>query len=430
MDVSRESESCPRIFSSGAIFSSTSEYLTCALTQAASGAAATETRRMFLCSNSSSFSLRIFRTISRFFAVTTCASKLMISSFTPRDPRNFFCPAQLVSGLFIRSSTASRTARIPSGGVRSDLISLMLSDLIWPTAARAESIKGCTSLSSSSMPAFWTLRSFSSVLVFSLRLSTSFLRSLAADMLTVMRDNASSASRCFSARSVCCSAACPESSATAAAASSSLERPAVRWFLDATCSSRLLAKMRRYWSTNVTYCRGVPPTARCIAHICSTTSASSSASLASNASCSRVRGTARMPTSLHPSIQCTEHLVNSAGFASVRAAHSASAGSMLSAMCSPDLARGEELERAQHRALRHHLLLERSEHLLQLGVREQAGNLAAGEQRVHRLQNAGRHELVVLQVQKRLFVLQANLREHAFSDPRGTRGRRSEGHLR
>ena len=77
-------------------------------------------------------------------------------------------------------------------------------------------------------------------------------------------------------------------------------------------------------------------------------------------------------------------------------------------------ARGEELERAQHRALRHHLLLERSEHLLQLGVREQAGNLAAGEQRVHRLQNAGRHELVVLQVQKRLFVLQANLREHAF----------------
>ena len=262
VDVSRESESCPRIFSSGAIFSSTSEYLTCALTQAASGAAATETRRMFLCSNSSSFSLRIFRTISRFFAVTTCASKLMISSFTPRDPRNFFCPAQLVSGLFIRSSTASRTARIPSGGVRSDLISLMLSDLIWPTAARAESIKGCTSLSSSSMPAFWTLRSFSSVLVFSLRLSTSFLRSLAADMLTVMRDNASSASCCFSARSVCCSAAWPESSATAAAASSSLERPAVRWFLDSMCSSRLLAKMRRYWSTNVTYCRGVPPTAR------------------------------------------------------------------------------------------------------------------------------------------------------------------------
>ena len=104
--------------------------------------------------------------------------------------------------------------------------------------------------------------------------------------------------------------------------------------MDAVCSSRLLAKMRRYWSTNVTYCRGVPPTARCIAHICSTTSASSSASLASNASCSRVRGTARMPTSLHPSIQCTEHLVNSAGFASVRAAHSASAGSMLSAMCS------------------------------------------------------------------------------------------------
>ena len=77
-------------------------------------------------------------------------------------------------------------------------------------------------------------------------------------------------------------------------------------------------------------------------------------------------------------------------------------------------ARGEELERAQHRALRHHLLLERPEHLLQLGVREQAGNLAAGEQRVHRLQNAGRHELMVLQVQKRLFALEANLREHAF----------------
>ena len=246
VDVSSDPVSCFKMFSSGAIFSRTRENLTFALTHAASGAAATLTRRIFLCSNKSAFSLRIFLTISLFFAVTTCASKLTISSFTPRDPKNFFCPAQLVSGLFIRSNTASNTTRIPSGGVRRDLISLMLSDLIWPTAARAESINGWTSLSSSSMPTFCTFKSASSLLVFSFNVSTSFFLSLAADMLVVIRDNASSARCCFSANNTCCSAACTDSSATAPAASSSFVRPAVRWFLDVTWASRLLSKIRAY----------------------------------------------------------------------------------------------------------------------------------------------------------------------------------------
>ena len=45
-------------------------------------------------------------------------------------------------------STPSNTSRIGSGGILRDLISLRLSDLIPPTAARAASRTGCTSANS------------------------------------------------------------------------------------------------------------------------------------------------------------------------------------------------------------------------------------------------------------------------------------------
>ena len=55
-DVSRDSESSLRSSSRGAIFSSTEEYLRFALAHAASGAAATDARRMFLCSKEAALS--------------------------------------------------------------------------------------------------------------------------------------------------------------------------------------------------------------------------------------------------------------------------------------------------------------------------------------------------------------------------------------
>ena len=146
--------------------------------------------------------------------MTFLASKLMISSLTPRDPRKRFIAVQLVSVLPIKVRTAKRTSLTLSGGCLIDLTSLMFSDLIEPTAARAESIIGWISASCFSMGPRLALRSASSLPSFTCSSSTSFLRSLAADIATVMRCSASSASICFSARSLCCSLACVDNSET------------------------------------------------------------------------------------------------------------------------------------------------------------------------------------------------------------------------
>ena len=146
--------------------------------------------------------------------MTFLASKLMISSLTPREPRNRFIAVQLVSVLPIKVRTAKRTSLTLSGGCLIDLTSLMFSDLIEPTAARAESIIGWISASCFSMGPRLALRSASSLPSFTCSSSTSFLRSLAADIATVMRCSASSASICFSARSLCCSLACVDNSET------------------------------------------------------------------------------------------------------------------------------------------------------------------------------------------------------------------------
>ena len=71
-----------------------------------------------------------------------------LSETRPIVPRKRFIEIHEVSKLPMMRSTPSRTSRIGSGGILRDLISLRLSDLIPPTAARAASRTGCTSASS------------------------------------------------------------------------------------------------------------------------------------------------------------------------------------------------------------------------------------------------------------------------------------------
>mmetsp|Transcript_31450 Transcript_31450/g.79956 ORF Transcript_31450/g.79956 Transcript_31450/m.79956 type:complete len:230 (-) Transcript_31450:5985-6674(-) len=136
--------------SSGAIFSSTSEYWICALTQEAMGAAATETRKMFSCWNDAALLCSNLRTPSRISGVMLRASKLRMSLMTLPWARNRFMEIQEVSWLFIRRSTPSSTSRMASGGSLSDLISVKLSFLMLPTACLAASRTGWHSLSSAS----------------------------------------------------------------------------------------------------------------------------------------------------------------------------------------------------------------------------------------------------------------------------------------
>mmetsp|Transcript_71499 Transcript_71499/g.201945 ORF Transcript_71499/g.201945 Transcript_71499/m.201945 type:complete len:239 (-) Transcript_71499:3419-4135(-) len=133
---------------SGWIFSSTSEYRMFALTHAARGAAATDTRVMVAASNDEALLLSSLATSLRMERVILLASKLRMSSLTPRERRNFFIDSQLTSLMPRSLSTAPRTSAMASGGILSEVISFRCSDLIPPTAFLAWSRIGCVEASS------------------------------------------------------------------------------------------------------------------------------------------------------------------------------------------------------------------------------------------------------------------------------------------
>mmetsp|Transcript_18340 Transcript_18340/g.62382 ORF Transcript_18340/g.62382 Transcript_18340/m.62382 type:complete len:362 (+) Transcript_18340:2865-3950(+) len=256
-DSSRLAFRSSRSRSSGAMRSRTMLNLTFAFTHAASGAAATETRYMFWCSKLLALELIRSCTDLRFAGVTRRASKLMISSFTAREARNFFMLCQEVSPWPMSRSTPSSTSRMASGGLFSARISLRLSDLICPTALRALSIRGWISESSSSMPFRRMFSSTSSVEIFFCCFSTSVLLSLALCIDVVICPSACSAWICFSSSSFFCEPACCESSSTFAAASASLLRPPCRNCFCSSCCVRFAAKICLYRPTKLTYSLGV-----------------------------------------------------------------------------------------------------------------------------------------------------------------------------
>mmetsp|Transcript_12082 Transcript_12082/g.30530 ORF Transcript_12082/g.30530 Transcript_12082/m.30530 type:complete len:335 (-) Transcript_12082:7363-8367(-) len=238
-------------FSSGAIFSSTMLKRMLAFTHAASGDAATLTRWMTACSKLLPLVASSLSTSLRMPGVILCASKLTISSFTARLPRNLRMLAQLMSCWPRMRSTPSSTSRIASGGIFRLRISLMLSLLMLPTALRAASSIGCTSVSSASMPPFCSCSFPSSSASRRCSSSTSLRRSLASPMDTVMCCIAWLASVSFWLSSFCCTLASLLSVSTVASASASLLRPLLRKLCCSTSSARFLLKMLLYISTCV-----------------------------------------------------------------------------------------------------------------------------------------------------------------------------------
>lgn len=77
-----------------------------------------------------------------------------MSSLTPRLDKKFFMLFHEVSWVPISLSTPSSMSLITSGGALSDRISVKASDLMFPTADLASSIRGCTSESSASISSF------------------------------------------------------------------------------------------------------------------------------------------------------------------------------------------------------------------------------------------------------------------------------------
>mmetsp|Transcript_17017 Transcript_17017/g.54256 ORF Transcript_17017/g.54256 Transcript_17017/m.54256 type:complete len:263 (-) Transcript_17017:8699-9487(-) len=257
----------------GAMRSRIMEYLTLALTQAASGAAATETRKMTACSKELAFCCSSFITSLRWEGCTFRASKLMTSSLTERFPRNALMLLHEVSDCPMSLRTPSSTSRMASGGILRLRISLMLSLLICPTALRAASSIGSTSRSSSSIPVLRCVSTPSSSDSLICSASTSVLEVPACAIAAVICDRACSACACFSSKSTRWEDASRESPSTAVAASCSLLRPLCKNDRCSSCSVRLAEKIFSYICTNHTNCRGVAPRwvhVPCTYPICST----------------------------------------------------------------------------------------------------------------------------------------------------------------
>mmetsp|Transcript_2075 Transcript_2075/g.6731 ORF Transcript_2075/g.6731 Transcript_2075/m.6731 type:complete len:404 (-) Transcript_2075:932-2143(-) len=231
----------PSSFSSGSILVITSEYRMLALTHAAIGAAACDTRWMVLASNDDDLAFRILLTFLRMSAVMRRASKARMSSLTPRLPRNFFIDSHDVSSTPSSIRTADSTSAMGSGGIFSDRISLRWSDLMLPTASFAFSRIGAMPLSCSSMSAFCAVVSRSATAASLDSSSTSLRRSDASASACVMLVMASLAAFCFSPSSTCCSPASRESWSTVCAALWSLPRPALRRSMSASTLPVLLS---------------------------------------------------------------------------------------------------------------------------------------------------------------------------------------------
>mmetsp|Transcript_26319 Transcript_26319/g.63843 ORF Transcript_26319/g.63843 Transcript_26319/m.63843 type:complete len:237 (+) Transcript_26319:4870-5580(+) len=214
--------------SSGAIFSSTSEYWICALTHEAMGAAATETRKIFSCWKEAALLCNNLRTPSRISGVMLRASKLRMSLMTLPCARNRFMEIQDVSWLFMSRRTPSSTSRIASGGSLRDLISVRLSFLMLPTACLAASSTGWHSLSSASTCTRLPSIPASAAASFDDRSCASCFFLPASSFIDVISCRACSACAFFSFSCFCCTTASLESVSTVSAASSSFRKPPPR----------------------------------------------------------------------------------------------------------------------------------------------------------------------------------------------------------
>mmetsp|Transcript_33539 Transcript_33539/g.74228 ORF Transcript_33539/g.74228 Transcript_33539/m.74228 type:complete len:272 (-) Transcript_33539:1421-2236(-) len=265
----------------------------------------------------------------------------MISSLTALAPRNFFMLFQLVSSWPSTMSTPSKTSLMASGGILKLRISSMFSFLIWPTALRAWSIRGCTPASSASTPPRRCFSSSSSTACRFLSTSTSLRRSAACIMEAWMRCSASSASACLTCSSLRCLSAFLLRVSTVVSASDSLDRPPLRKFCCWRTCLRFSLKMRQYRLTKAMYCL-VLASVPIMACICTMWLMMflSKASLVERrswlllrSSCMRVKGMCAMALVLQTSSHCMEQRVKRAGLDSQRARKSSLEGSMLTTMC-------------------------------------------------------------------------------------------------
>mmetsp|Transcript_6724 Transcript_6724/g.8601 ORF Transcript_6724/g.8601 Transcript_6724/m.8601 type:complete len:210 (-) Transcript_6724:101-730(-) len=196
-----------------------------ALTHAAKGAAATETRVIFDCSKLNGFCLRIRATSRRISGLIRWASKFRISSLTPRLPKNFFMEVQETSEIPSNLRTAPKTSAIGSGGILKLRISFKCSALICPTAILADSRMGIMVVSSFLISACLAIVACSDSCTSLLRLSTSLRLIDASASVFVIISIAASAEHCASCNFACSFDVFFDKLSTVTAASSNFERP-------------------------------------------------------------------------------------------------------------------------------------------------------------------------------------------------------------